>query len=221
MNDEKKSITKALDDFSKRLAAAEKSKENSVKEENDGKQKINFEKIPSQNKNLQESINEREEKRTAALRSQMNDFMEPRTKDIESDEENLMKAYELFCKVTAANKETGDAHTHLKDFSIISPLCKKAEYTTAQETYLKDSTAPHNLSSSSQTQKHTAPKTNRFSFLRLWFLAKNPDSEFVPIIESCGNQNKNDGYALTFLEKELWKPTIFEKEILQACSEEK
>ena len=52
----------------------------------------------------------------------------------------------------------------------------------------------------------------RFSFLRLWFVATNADALFVPQLE----QDSNGNWYLAFMEKEMWKPTLFEKEIMQS-----
>ena len=51
----------------------------------------------------------------------------------------------------------------------------------------------------------------RFSFLRLWFVATNQDALFGPQME----QDSNGNWYLGFVEKELWKPTLLEREIMQ------
>lgn len=137
----------------------------------------------SKEKLLQEEINLRESEREEELRRRFSDFMEPRTQDIEEDENNLLQAYELFCKLNevceTAAKENSTAR--LRSFEITSPLCKRDDYT------LGDSMA----------------------FLRLWFLQKNPDATVVPEFTRA----ENGQFYLEFIDKELWKPSSLEKEI--------
>lgn len=54
-----------------------------------------------------------------------------------------------------------------------------------------------------------------FSFLRLWFAATNQDALFIPQME----RDSNGSWYLSFIEKELWKPTLFEREIMQVVGE--
>ena len=78
-----------------------------------------------------------------------------------------------------------DGKTHLADIKISSPICSKSEY----------------------TQK------NKFSFLRLWFLQKNADADFVPVI-IC----EDIKFYLSFIKKDDYEFSVFEKEIMQALS---
>ena len=137
----------------------------------------------SKEKLLQEEINRRESEREEELRRLFSDFMEPRTQDIEEDEENLMQAYNLFCKLKetcdTAAKENSTARLH--SFEITSPLCKRDDYTLGEN----------------------------IAFLRLWFLKKNPDATVVPVFV----RDENGQFFLNFIEKELWKPSSLEKEI--------
>ena len=142
-------------------------------------------------KKLQNQINQQEEEKMAALRTQFQEFAEPITQDIEKDEEDLQKAYELFCQLKLLNEQAGDRQTHLKSLSLTSPLCHKSEYTAE--------------GSGSQNNNH-------FAFLRLWFLSTKPDAQFVPEISA----DAAGGFVLDFTEIELWQPTTFEKEIIQA-----
>ena len=137
----------------------------------------------SKEKLLQDQINQRESEREEELRRRFSDFLEPRTQDIEEDEENLLQAYELFCKLnevcetTAKEKSTA----RLRSFEITSPLCKRDDYTLG----------------------------DNMAFLRLWFLQKNPDATVVPEFV----RDENGQFFLNFIEKELWKPSSLEKEI--------
>lgn len=172
-----KSVSQALADFSEKFArfAADP-------------QAVEGLKVESPLKTLQDQINERESERALVLRRQFMDFVSPLTSDIEDDEEALLKAYKLYCQLVELNETAGDAATHLRDFSITSPLCRKSEYTGGD---------------------------GRFCYLRLWFAATNPDALFMPVME----QDANGSWYLTFVEKELWKPTLLEKEIMQVVGE--
>lgn len=146
-------------------------------------------KVESPLKSLQDQINERESERASVLRRQFLDYVSPMTSDIEDDEEALLKAYKLYCQVVELNETAGDAGTHLRDLSVTSPLCRKSEYTGGGD--------------------------SRFCFLRLWFAATNPDALFMPVME----QDPNGNWYLSFVEKEMWKPTLLEREIMQIVGE--
>lgn len=144
---DKKTISQTLQDFSKKL--------NEFSERGG----IIIPPADSEAQNLtrlQNQINQQEEEKMSQLRAQFQEFTEPMTQDIEKDEEDLMKAYELFCQLNELQEKSGDRQTHLKSLSLTSPLCHKAEY--------------------------TAEDGNRFAFLRLWFLTTNPEAQFVPEI---------------------------------------
>ena len=142
-------------------------------------------KVESPLKSLQDQINERESERADLLRRQFLEYVSPLTSDIEDDEESLLKAYKLYCQLVELNSTAGDATTHLRDMTITSPLCRKNEYTSGAE--------------------------NRFCFLRMWFAATNPDALFMPVME----QDSTGNWYLAFIEKDLWKPTLLEREIMQ------
>lgn len=140
-------------------------------------------------KQLQEEINRRELERTEKLRRKYQDFLEPRTPDIEEDEECLLNAYELFCKINelceANGKEGGKAR--LRSMEIASPICRRYDYTLGDD----------------------------LAFLRLWFLQKFPDASFIPEFIRA----ENGQFYLYFTARELWTPGILEKEILQSLKE--
>ena len=116
--------------------------------------------------------------------------MNPVTQEIEQDEGNLIKAYDLYCKLLEACDSVGDSGTALKDFSLTSPLCKRVEYTSG----------------------------DRFLYLRLWFLQVTPDAKFVPEITAVPG-GAVPSYVLTFIDKDMWQPSIAEKEIMQVINE--
>ena len=173
-----KSVSQALADFSQKFArfAADP-------------QAVEGLKVESPLKTLQDQINERESERVSLLRRQFLEYACPMTSDIEEDEEALIKAYKLYCQLVELNETAGDSGTHLRDFSITSPLCRKSEYIGEGD--------------------------GRFCYLRLWFAATNPDALFMPVME----QDANGNWYLAFVEKELWKPTLLEKEIMQVVGE--
>ena len=146
-------------------------------------------KVESPLKSLQEQINQRESERALVLRRQFLEYVSPMTSDIEDDEEALLKAYKLYCQLVELNESAGDTGTHLRDLSITSPLCRKSEYTGSGD--------------------------SRFCYLRLWFAATNPDALYMPVME----QDSNGNWYLGFVEKELWKPTLLEREIMQLIGE--
>ena len=140
-------------------------------------------------KQLQEEINRREQERTEKLRRRYQDFIEPRTPDIEEDEECLIKAYELFCKINelceASGKDGGKAR--LRSMEIASPLCRRYDYTLGDD----------------------------MAFLRLWFLQQFPDTTFIPEFI----RDENGQFYLDFTARELWTTSALEKEILQSLEE--
>ena len=168
---EKRNLAQAVAAFSKKFAKLNDD-DKEVQEPPFSKEKL-----------LQDQINQRESEREEELRRRFSDFLEPRTQDIEEDEENLLQAYELFCKlkeVCELNiKEKSTAR--LRSFEITSPLCKRDDYTLGEN----------------------------MAFLRLWFLQKNPDATVVPEFV----RDENGQFFLNFIEKELWKPSSLEKEI--------
>ena len=151
----------------------------------DEDEKNNFEKPVSKNKFLQDEINRQEAEREESLRRRFLDFLEPRTQDIEQDEENLLQAYELYCKINEvcelAAKENSTARLH--SFKITSPLCKLDDYTLGEN----------------------------MAFLRLWFMQKNPDVTVVPVFL----RDENGQFFLDFTDRELWSPDTLEKELLR------
>ena len=168
-------IKNLLADFSQKLSAL-----------SDGAD-VHINTTPSATDKLQEQINLQEQERLTLLRARFAEYIAPMTQDIEEDEENLLKAYKLYCQAAELNETSGDRTTHIKSLTLTSPLCQKSEYTT-------DSL------------------DNRFAYLRLWFLATNPDAFFVPqIIPSPAGA----GFLLDFIEIDIWKPTLLEKEIMQ------
>lgn len=138
----------------------------------------------------QEQIQEYENQRIQSIKKQFADFMTPITQEIEQDEQNLVKAYNLYCQLEELNSTAGDSLTHLRDFSLASPLCKKIEYTSGE----------------------------LFLYLKIWFLTVTPDAKYVPDLTYI-TAASGSTCVLTFVEKEMWHPSIAEKEIMQAVQQ--
>ena len=150
---------------------------------------VPLEPAPSKEKILQDEINRREQERSEKLRHQYEDFINPRTQDIEQDEEELLKAYELYKKlneVCVASEKEG-SNTRLRAMEFTSPLCRKDDYTLGDQ----------------------------MAFLRLWFLQKEPEADAVPEFIRA----ENGQFYLNFTARELWSPCVLEKEILQSLEE--
>ncbi|MGN0739868.1 MAG: hypothetical protein ACI4LX_06825 [Treponema sp.] len=168
-----KSMSKIISNFSKKFSQFNKSENREIVRQK------NPDRI------LQEKITASENERKLKLQKDFSAYLNPVTQDIESDEESLLKAYELYRQIFEVTQKFSDGKTHLADIKITSPICTKSEY----------------------TQK------NKFSFLRLWFLQKNTDADFVPVI-ICENAK----FYLSFVKKEEFEFSGFEKEIMQALS---
>ncbi|MBP5520685.1 MAG: hypothetical protein J6X84_08930 [Treponema sp.] len=172
-NKDEKTLGKSILNFSKKFSKLSK------------EQAENLKVLNTKSDYLQGQINKLEEERISAIRKNYADFLEPRTPDIEEDESDLLKVYELFCAVSEANTKKGDSRTHLRaqNLQFSSPLCRRADYT----------------------------HQDRFSYLRLWFLQTVPVTQYIPQIV-C---DKDGSFYLEFIERELWVPNSLEKEILQ------
>ena len=172
---DKRSMLQSLNTFSQKIKAMSNGAEFTINSE------------ASAMKNLQAQINQQEEERLKYLQSRLSEYFEPVTQAIEKDEDDLLKAYNLFIQLMELNKTAGDNTTHLRSFLLTSPICRKSEYTAE-------------LPSES------------FSLLRLWFAANNPDAEFVPDLVQM--ENAPGTFALDFIDIDMWQYTSFEKEII-------
>ena len=174
---EKKNLIHIMDSFSKKIARL-------TDDELD-----NQSPAVSKNQKLQNEIYTREADRKSFLCRKFQDFLEPRTQDIEQDEDWLIDAYEFYLKLTeiVENAASEKSSTHLRSMELSSPLCRRDDYTLGDD----------------------------MAFLRLWFLQKNPDASLVPEV----TRTENGQFFLIFTDRELWKPSSLEKEILRAIDE--
>ena len=100
-----------------------------------------------------------------------------------------------------------DEETLLKAYKLYCQLVELNNTAGDAGTHLRDISITSPLC---QKSEYTGADS-RFIFLRLWFVATNQDALFVPQME----QDSNGNWYLVFIEKELWKPTLFEREIMQ------
>lgn len=100
-----------------------------------------------------------------------------------------------------------DEETLLKAYKLYCQLVELNNTAGDAGTHLRDISITSPLCHKSE---YTSDDS-RFCFLRLWFIATNQDVLFVPQME----QDSNGNWYLVFIEKELWKPTLFEREIMQ------
>ena len=177
---EKKTILQTIQEFTQKLEEFSQRGGVRIPQANSESEKLT---------RLQNQINQQDEEKMDRLRAQFLEFLEPMTQDIEQDEEDLIKAYELFCQLKSLNEQAGDRQTHLKSMAITSPLCHKGEYTGVGTS-----------------------GNSRFAFLRLWFVTMKPDAQFVPEI----TESVNGSFVLEFTDIELWQPASLEKEIMQS-----
>lgn len=110
--------------------------------------------IPSKDKILQNQIDSYEKDRILFIKKQYDNFQNPKTSDIEKDEESLVKAFEIFKSLLEIESNKSDNETFLYSKKIVSPICKKNEYAN--------------------------DKT--FSFLKIWFIKKGFSDKYIPSI---------------------------------------
>ncbi len=190
---EKKSISKAFSDFSKKFERF-KNSENSVRLENQNK-----------NSTLQNLVNENENSKKQAILNSFKLYEIPFTKEIEDDEESLLKAYEIFKATLEINKNFADEKTFLSDFKISSPITKKSNYIFG----------------------------GQFVYLQLWFRICKKIQDFVPILKksSSGFADKNfdekfaagknaESFELSFVPFDDFEFSLKQKEIVQVVLEE-
>ena len=172
---EKKNLIHIMDAFSKKIA------------------RLSDDELDSQNpavskdKRLQDEINCRESERKDFLCRKFLDFLEPRTQDIEQDEDWLIDAYEFYSKINEI-AQSEKSNTRLRSMELSSPLCSRDDYTLGDD----------------------------MAFLRLWFLQRFQDADVVPEFTRAENRQ----FFLIFTDRELWKPSSLEKEILRAIVNE-
>lgn len=170
-----KSFSQAMSDFSKKLSRFTEAGNTTI------------EKPLTPDKRLQAAIHNMEQDRKSLIEKQYAAFVNPVSQQVEEDEENLLKAYNLFKQALELNSNTGDVHTKLADLRISSPLCQKSEYTSG----------------------------SGFSFLRIWFLNKEKEADFVPMISMY-----NESRYLEFIPRDEYEFSKFEKEVLQLIPED-
>lgn len=188
---ENKSIWKAFSDFSKKFERFQKS-ENSTRIDS------------NQNLNLQNLINENENSKKTAVLNSFKNYEIPYTKEIEEDENSLLKAYEIFKATLEINKKFADEKTFLMDFKLASPITKKANYIYGGE----------------------------FIYLQLWFRLCKKIKDFVPILKKVSfdfadkisdekklGEKSAENFVLSFVSSDDFEFDSKQKEIVQIVLE--
>lgn len=165
----KKNILGAISEFSKKLSKFEESEKSERIEST------------SDSTKLQNEISLSEEERKLFLYNEYKNYDEPITREIEEDEENLLKAYELFKQIEEINLKSSSENIRIVDNRIFCPICNKTDY----------------------IQK------NKFVYLKIWFILHKKDSDVVPEISSTLNKKycldfiKKEDWKPTSAEKEM------------------
>ena len=119
---------------------------------------------PLHRDSLKEKLSASEEERLSKIREKFSHYQLPLSKEIEEDELSLLKAYELFTKVTDLNDSVRSKTTFIEKFTIASPLSKKSRY-------------------SSETG---------FAFLQAWFILNHSEKaeKFIPEIVTVNGKSE-------------------------------
>lgn len=162
----KGNLSQSISDFSKQLSRFTEA------------QKTQREEPLTNDKKLQQRINDLETDRRERILQQYNVFNNPLSKQIEEDEGALVDAYKLFKSLLELNSEYQKSGTKLASLKIASPLCSRSEYVTG------------------------------FSFLRIWFLKHQANVEYVPVMVDEDKNRYLDfvpleEYQYSRLEKEI------------------
>ncbi|MBE6354795.1 hypothetical protein [Treponema sp.] len=139
----------------------------------------------SSEKKLQEKINRSEQERVSAIKKEYENFKNPLSREIETDENALLKAFEIFMSLTELKKNSDGEGASLRSFEIDCSICRKSEY--------------------------TRPACSKFIFLQSWFYFEKKVTEYIPVI--CRSDKGH--YFIDFLsadenrfysrEKEIWQ----------------
>ncbi|MCR5218386.1 hypothetical protein [Treponema sp.] len=169
-------IIEAMEKFSRKMESFKKSddKKNPLPESADQK--------------LQKRINLTEEERLAAIKNEYENFKNPLSREIESDEEALLKAYELFTALNELKKSFEGQGASLKSCQIDCSLCHKSEY--------------------------TKPACSKFIFLQCWLYFEKNIRDYIPVIE----ENKNGSHDIAFADAEDFHFYSREKEIWESIA---
>lgn len=181
MENEKQSVSKAFGAFSKKLKAFVASEGEDPKFE-------------SGSSLLQERIKEREAVRYNNIVSYYKKFTTPDA-SIAEDQENLLKAYNLYKGLRTLNQQAGDQNSFIKASEIISPLTQKARYTSGGD----------------------------FIYLTAWFLYEKQIEDFVPLLEKREDGREGNGtisFLLDFVTPQKKPFSIHDREILGIIKKE-
>lgn len=148
-------ISDALSSFSRQLKRFNKANKNERVTE------------PTEDSRIQQQIRESGERFKASVVQTYKIYKSPfqalgqdsaRAVSIDRDEQNLLKAYELYKAITEGAKEKSDEQTFIADLRISSPLAAKASYTDG----------------------------GQFIYLLMWLIFEKQCSQYVPYFEEKG-----------------------------------
>lgn len=148
---------------------------------------------------LQRKVYEREKDYKKSIVTAYSKFMNPfrvlgknsrEALEINEDEQNLLKAYNLFKTIKEANEKVGDGSTFIKVSEIKSPLTEKLRYTSGGD----------------------------FIYLQCWLRYEQGIRDFVPCIEEVENRLETS-HRLDFFPARCYQFSWQEKEVVAAIEE--
>ena len=168
-----KDIIEAMEKFSKKIVSFKRAENKS------------FVMNESSEKKLQETINLSEQERVSAIKKEYENFKNPLSREIETDENALLKAFEIFMSLTELKKNSDGEGASLRNFEIDCSICRKSEY--------------------------TKPACSKFIFLQSWFYFEKKITEYIPVI--CLSDkgycyidfSDADSCRFNSREKEIWQ----------------
>ena len=148
---------------------------------------------------LQKKINSREQEYMRAILSSYAKYMNPyRTLGknsreaavISGDEDNLLRAYNLFKAVNEANRKIGDSETFINIGFVESPLTSKQAYTSGGE----------------------------FIYLQCWLIYEQGTRDFIPVIEEVEERMVITN-RLRFVPLRTFSFSFQDREVIRAVEE--
>ena len=148
---------------------------------------------------LQKKVYEKEKDYKKSIITAYSRFMNPfralgkksrEAQEISEDEENLLKAYNLFKTVKNANAEIGDGSTFISVSEIKSPLTEKLRYTSGGD----------------------------FIYLQCWLIYEQGIRDYVPCIEEK-EEHLGTFYTLDFVPFRSFNFSWQEREVIAAIEE--
>ncbi len=148
---------------------------------------------------LQKKINSREQEYMRAILSSYAKYMNPyralgknsrEAAVISGDEDNLLRAYNLFKAVNEANRKIGDSETFINIGFVESPLTSKQAYTSGGE----------------------------FIYLQCWLIYEQGARDFIPVIEEVEERMVITN-RLRFVPLRTFSFSFQDREVIRAVEE--